>query len=924
MHFINVNPNAVIAGWSSVGDTDTGVYHFFKSMIAINPIAKQGFMPIASEIQQSSFEVLVKSRLGVVPNAFKGDNGSFKIKEKLWELTEFSYIDNPLPSLFKERLFVYLSTFCKTRYCLVRHVGFLTGLGYPSGDRLCKPQPVEEVLQLLQFKLPMGIELNSYVSFCLAHHKEYPVQQVQSNSHAEQAIFSCAAHIFLRSDKSTDSSMALKKILGDTQFEWLIVLLNFIHSTHLNASVSPDLFFEEDVIAMMHAYKQIAASLLKAPEIYPAAFTQQMLDELALLQTNARKNKNLQQDYHSLVKQHGNLHKKQKQQETALQQMKELQHHAALMELIHDPVIVWSLDGRVVIWNTGAQKHYGFIKEEAVGQVIHTLLQTNAAMPADEIINTVIKKKEWCGELTHTLKNGKTIVVESRQRLFKSAGKAFILETNHDITARKQAEEALRKSEERLQLAASVAGFGVHDADLTTNNIYWSPELKTIYGVEADAEITSEVAANHIHPDDRSDVLEEIAQLMKPENSGEFEKDFRIRQTNTGKTRWLHSRSRVTYSDIEGIRTPVRYTGVCIDVTERRQAQEQLRLSEEKYRTLFESIDEGFCIIEMLFDAAEQPIDYRFVDMNPAFERQTGILNGKGKTIRQIAPQHEQHWLDTYGQVATTGQPVRFQNKAKALNRHYDAYAFKFGSKEEKKVAVLFKDITQQKAMEQQREEFLGIASHELKTPVTSIKAYAEILQEIFQETGDNGSTAMMSKLNTQVDRLSNLIRTLLDTTRLAEGHLQLKQENFDLNSLIAEKAEELQRLTTRHRIYWQHPKVDNRISADKEKIGQVLTNLLSNAIKYSPKGGDVCINCQNEANQVVINVQDCGLGITEEMQARIFDRFYRVSHSQTSTISGLGLGLYITAGIVQQHGGTIRVKSQPGRGSVFSFALPC
>jgi PAS domain S-box-containing protein len=129
---------------------------------------------------------------------------------------------------------------------------------------------------------------------------------------------------------------------------------------------------------------------------------------------------------------------------------------------------------------------------------------------------------------------------------------------------------------------------------------------------------------------------------------------------------------------------------------------EALRESEKKYRTLFDSIDEGFCTIEVLFDGNDNPIDYRFLEVNPSFEKQTGIRNAKGRRMREIAPQHEEHWFEIYGRIALTGEPVRFENQAAQLHRWYDAYAFRVGEPGDRKVAILFKDITERKQAEEE------------------------------------------------------------------------------------------------------------------------------------------------------------------------------------------------------------------------------
>ena len=135
----------------------------------------------------------------------------------------------------------------------------------------------------------------------------------------------------------------------------------------------------------------------------------------------------------------------------------------------------------------------------------------------------------------------------------------------------------------------------------------------------------------------------------------------------------------------------------------------ELARSEQKYRTLFDSIDEGFCIIEMLFDADGRPADYRFLEANAAFERQTGLHEAEGKLMRELAPDHEAHWFETYGRIALTGEPARFVNQAKALRRWYDVYAFRFGDPESRRVAILFNDITERRRAEAERERLLRL-----------------------------------------------------------------------------------------------------------------------------------------------------------------------------------------------------------------------
>lgn len=250
------------------------------------------------------------------------------------------------------------------------------------------------------------------------------------------------------------------------------------------------------------------------------------------------------------------------------------------------------------------------------------------------------------------------------------------------------------------------------------------------------------------------------------------------------------------------------------------------------------------------------------------------------------------------------GRAVRFDNEGKATRM----------------VGVMY-DISEMKQKERLKDEFISVASHELKTPVTSIKAYAEIIQERLDEMGNTENSQLLSKLNAQIDRLNALIGNLLDSTKISEGQLQLRFEPVNINELLNDKIQEIKR-TTNHKIELVTQDTP-MVNADRERIGQVITNLLSNAVKYSPQGTSITISSRSGPDGVMVNVRDKGYGIPEADIGKVFDKFFRVTTNNMDTFPGMGLGLYVTEKIVRQHGGTVSVESIEGKGSVFSFWLP-
>lgn len=231
-------------------------------------------------------------------------------------------------------------------------------------------------------------------------------------------------------------------------------------------------------------------------------------------------------------------------------------------------------------------------------------------------------------------------------------------------------------------------------------------------------------------------------------------------------------------------------------------------------------------------------------------------------------------------------------------------------------------DIDDQKKALEQKDEFISIASHELKTPVTSLKGFTQILQMKFQKEDNWEAVDLLARMDKQVDKLTKLIVDLLDATKIENKQLKFTLEDFDFDGLVTEVVEEMKRTTITHEINVQTAGI-KIINGDRNRIGQVITNFISNAIKYSPDNNQIIVSTAVNDENVTLCVQDFGIGISAEKQPKIFERFFRVTGGGQETFPGLGLGLFISAEIIKRHKGTISVESTEGKGSTFCFSLP-
>lgn len=421
-----------------------------------------------------------------------------------------------------------------------------------------------------------------------------------------------------------------------------------------------------------------------------------------------------------------------------------------------------------------------------------------------------------------------------------------------------------------------------------------------------------------------------------------------------------------TWFDVTDTRSGDYLVRVWDNITERREQEEISKekleeRTEEKYATLFNSIDQGFCIIEMVFDADDNPVDYIFSNYNHAFEQLTGLPDARGKTARAMVPNLESHWFELYGEIAKTGKPKQFEQGSEEMldGVWYEVSAFPLTKERGNFVGIIFNNVTERKKIEREKEafkqlleeqvkertarldeskqlledkneelakmnkeleSFTYIASHDLQEPLRKIQTFLTLIKQ----RGSNPETvrAYMDKISLSAERMSALIFDVLSYSKLASEEQYIPT---DLNEVINTVLSDYDLAVSEKNAVIEKD-ILPIINAVPSQMHQLFSNLISNALKYS--GADPFIEIKYATvispeglPQAEITVKDNGIGFDDQYSEQIFKLFQRL-HGR-SEYNGTGIGLSICKKIVDQHHGTISAKSNIGKGAAFTVLLP-
>jgi PAS domain S-box-containing protein len=365
----------------------------------------------------------VTERFGVLPNFFRLSPETPEITEKLWGFAQAAYLDNPLPSVFKERLFVHLSRFCAVRYCIARHTGFLIGLGRPAGDKNVRPESVGDVVKLLRRPLPRGPELKSQLSFC-SQCSAPLIEMPTAGTQMEDGIFSLAAHAFLQTGDAPECLDALKRVLGTVRLQYLLLFLVFVRAAHYWTKVHPEIQFENDIKQLLATHEALATCIMDDPEASTDKVTQSILDELPLLRQRADRAMGLL---------------------------------ASIVDSSDDAIVSKTLEGIITSWNAGAERLFGYTAKEAVGQHISMIIPLDR-LDEEKSILARLNRGEQVDHFDsiRVRKDGTTLEISlSISPVRDAAGKIIgASKIARDISARKRVERELHESEQRFRALA--------------------------------------------------------------------------------------------------------------------------------------------------------------------------------------------------------------------------------------------------------------------------------------------------------------------------------------------------------------------------------------------------------------------------------------------------------------------------------------
>ena len=520
------------------------------------------------------------------------------------------------------------------------------------------------------------------------------------------------------------------------------------------------------------------------------------------------------------------------------------------------------------------------------------------------------------------VKPDKTIVrVRTRGKLFydENGQPVKIIGTLRDVTEDEKTRQALERSERRLRkliLNAPVA-IGILNGPDYVVEIMNELALK-LMGKTREQMMDKPVldTITELDPQSTKSLLDNVYNTGKPFLASEFP----VTLNRYGKMESVY----INFEYLPLMNSQEKVYGIMvvgIDITEQVVARRKVEESEARFRLLANSMPQFVWSTDYKGNA-----NY----FNQAFFDYSGFTTEQiknGEWLDVVHPDERKESIKKWKECVDTGEDFIFEQRYRRYDGTYRwqltrAVPLRSEDGKVKQWIGTSTDIQDIKEQEEQKDFFISVASHELKTPLTSLKGYVQILQSMYEKNEDAVLVNSLNRMDKQIEKLTSLISDLLDVSKIKTGSLTFHKEEFEMNSLIKELVEEIQMIHPEHKIFFEND-AKFFVYADKDRIGQVLINLITNAIKYSPQKGGILVKSTTDQNNLMVSVKDEGIGIDKDYQEKIFERFYRVEGKSEKTFPGFGIGLFIASEIIKRHGGNIGVSSNRGKGSRFYFSLP-
>jgi PAS domain S-box-containing protein len=486
--------------------------------------------------------------------------------------------------------------------------------------------------------------------------------------------------------------------------------------------------------------------------------------------------------------------------------------------------------------------------------------------------------------------------------------------TSTDIEDQKRTEQRLKESRENLRVLAETVPQLVWTTSPDGWVEYWNQRWYIYTGSSPEHTLGHEWS-QFLHPDDYQHTLTIWHHAL--ETGEPYEIEYRLKEGQTGAYRWFLTRGAPVRDETGQI---VKWFGTCTDIEDQKRIEEALRESQERIRALIDSN-----IIGIVSNEGEEDV---LVEANEAFLHMTGYTQEdvRSRTLTRgkiIAPEQAPLFQRPLQELAERGQHHSFETElvCKDGSRLPIIGGAVLLQDRPRQIISFVLDNSARKELDQRKDDFISMASHELKTPLTAVKIQTQLVRRHLAKHSQHEAATELSRVESPIKQLERLIAELLDVSKIQAGRLEYVRELVDLDELVREVTDTMQLTSPSHAILVRG-RVQTSLIGDRDRLKQVFTNLLSNAIKYSPDATTAEVELSASAEAVTVRVTDHGLGIPREQRDKIFERFYRVTGSRMRAISGLGMGLYIVAEIVKHHGGSITVDSDVGKGSTFTVTL--